>query len=212
MAREAVVLDKKTVDAVVKLRGNEGLKWDEIATRLNLAPGKAMYAYMVGTATPMKTVNPAAIVKAREAGESWGIISARASLPEGRVRKMFEEATGKSALGDRSIGKGGRPPGSGNGSPVAGGKAVKASKAPAAKKAAAPRGGGKLKDLLVNGQATLEQAQKGLTGKTLRVTRNGKEAVFQVAEVTNVKGQVVTIKDDTGRSRAVKAETITGVK
>jgi hypothetical protein len=210
MAREAVLTDKKSIEQIVRLRKNEGLKWEEIAARMNAGAGKCMFAFMVGTSEPMKTVNPAAIAKARSAGESWGLIAARASLPEGKVRKMFEEATGKSARGER-IGKGGRPPGSTNGTAPAK-KAAKATKAPA-KTAAAKGGGGKLRDLVVSGQATLEQVQKGLTGKQVKVTRNGKEEVIAVSEVTGLNKNVITVKDSgTGRSRAIKAETISGVR
>lgn len=215
MAREAVLTADKDIKQVVRLRKNEGLKWEEIAARMNVSVGKCMFAFMVGTAEPMKNATPAAVVKARAAGESWGLIAARAGLPEGKVRKMFQEATGKPSRGER-IGRGGRPLGSGtNGSapkPKASKAAAKATKAPT-KAAAAKSGGGKLRDLVVSGQATLEQVQKGLTGKQVRITRNGKEEVIAVAEVTGLKGQTITVKDSgTGRSRALKADSITGVR
>lgn len=211
MAREAVLTSDKDIKQVVRLRQNEALKWDEIAERMGTSAGKCMFAFMVGTAKPLKGT-PENIAKARQGGESWGLIAARTGMTEGAVRKAFKEATGKDPLGTR-IGKGGRPVGSGgsvNGSAPAK-RAAKATKAPA-KKAAAKGGGSKLRDLVVSGQATLEQVQAGLTGKQVKMTRNGKDEVISVAEVTKVGKGVITVKADDGRSRAIKAETITGVR
>jgi hypothetical protein len=212
MAREAVLTSDKDVKQIVKFRDNDGLHWAEIAEKFGVSQGKVMFAYMVGTVD--KVANPTAkkIADLRSKGESWGMIAARTGMSEGAARKLFEEATGSSALGQR-IGKGGRHPGSSNGNGSAPAPAKRAAKAAKDSAAPATKGGGKLRDLVVSGKATLEQVQKGLTGKQVKVTRSGKDEVIGVAEVTGLKGQVITVKDnDTGRSRAIKAETITGVR
>ena len=53
------------------------------------------------------TALAAQIVRARDAGQSWGMIFVRCQLPEGRVRRIFKEATAIDSRGLR-IGKGGR--------------------------------------------------------------------------------------------------------
>jgi len=49
----------------------------------------------------------AVIAKARTEGQSWGMIAARANMPEGRVRRIFKGSTALDSRGLR-IGKGGR--------------------------------------------------------------------------------------------------------
>jgi len=54
-----------------------------------------------------ETALAAQIVRARDAGQSWGMIFVRCQLPEGRVRAIFKNATQIDSKGLR-IGKGGR--------------------------------------------------------------------------------------------------------
>lgn len=53
------------------------------------------------------TVIGAAIVKARAADQSWGLIAVRCNMPESRVRKIFTEVSALDSRGLR-IGHGGR--------------------------------------------------------------------------------------------------------
>jgi hypothetical protein len=53
------------------------------------------------------TVLGAQIVRARADGQSWGIIAARAGMPEGRVRRIFKDVSAIDSRGLR-VGQGGR--------------------------------------------------------------------------------------------------------
>lgn len=53
------------------------------------------------------TATAAAMAALRAKGESWGLISVKARMPESRARKLFAEATGIDSVGLRT-GKGGR--------------------------------------------------------------------------------------------------------
>lgn len=102
---------------IMKMRDDQGMKFQEIADDLRITPGKVHFLYACATVKPKDRIKwsddddlAAKIVDARDDDElSWGLISARAGVPESRVRKLYTDTTGKSTLG-MSIGKGGRKP------------------------------------------------------------------------------------------------------
>lgn len=101
---------------------DEGQSWADIADTLEIKPGKAMFLHMCATVKPSEKITfkddadlAKKVVAARDKENlSWGTIMARTGLSGGKLRQLYEEASGTSTLGQR-IGKGGRPPGSGNG-------------------------------------------------------------------------------------------------
>lgn len=148
-ARDAQAAKDKALSTQIAARRDAGEKYGPIAADLGITVGKAIYLYEVATTAPkdrIKYTDEASlgqkIVAARAAGLSWGLISARSGVPEGRVRSTWEKVTGKSAKGE-TIGKGGRLA---NGATSrAKPKAAPKPKAPAkaaakAKPAAAPKG------------------------------------------------------------------------
>lgn len=228
MARETMQ-DRLTGlgEKVQKLR-DKGEKWAPIAEAMGVSGGKCMLAYMYVT-TPekdrikFKTDEDLApkVVKARENELSWGRIAARSGLPESKIKKIWEQTTGKSSKGER-IGKGGRHP-SENGqvktaAPKAKGvaaaktakakasaatakaeaaKAKAATKAPAkkapAKKAAAAPKKAKL-DILTADTDTLAEA---LEGRKIKVhsEKTGKDTIFAVRTVKSSDDKNVSIID-----------------
>lgn len=135
--RDAQAARDKQLAATVVARRKNDEKYGPIAADLGITVGKAIYLYEVATTSNADKITFTTeadlgkkIVAARKSGLSWGIISARSGVPEGRVRSTWEAVTGNSALGER-IGKGGR---------LANGSAPKAKAAPkAAPKAAAKK-------------------------------------------------------------------------
>lgn len=115
-ARDAqAAKDKQLATQIVARRKNEE-GYAAIASDLNVTVGKAIYLYECATTAPKDKIRwtneddrASKIVAARQAGLSWGLISARTDprVPEGTVRKVWEDTTGKSAKGE-NIGKGGR--------------------------------------------------------------------------------------------------------
>lgn len=145
--RAAVKAANETLGQDIKtMRDDDGKKFSEISEELGIASGKVLFLYACASVKPKDKIKwktddelASGIVSARDDdGLSWGLISARAGVPESRVRKVYTDTTGKSTLG-MSIGKGGRKPA--NGKPVARpGKAAASAKAKAtaAKPAAKP--------------------------------------------------------------------------
>ncbi len=87
---------------VVELR-DSGLGWEKIASELGIDPGLARLLWMTATVKPKDRIKgdedevAAGIVEARDEDKnSWGLIAARARLPESKVRKIYEETTGES--------------------------------------------------------------------------------------------------------------------
>lgn len=215
MAREAVLTTDKEIKAIVKRRNHDGAKWAEIAAEYKVSEGRVMFAYMKGTLervpTTEKTLAPT-IVKLRAVPHSWGEIAVMVDQPESKVKRLFEQQSGQASLGHR-IGKGGAHPGGGavsNGSKAAGSaKKATAKTAKAATKTdkAAAKSG--FLALAASGQASLEDAKKALDGFSVVVDRGKGAETIRISEVVGVKGNVITMLDaDTGRNRAVKAETI----
>jgi hypothetical protein len=142
-ADERAARDKEMGETIVERR-NEGEKYAPIAADLGITVGKAIFLYECATVEPKNKITfrteedlGKKIVAARDKGLSWGRIAAYSGVPEGRVRKVWEETTGQSAMG-QSIGKGGRTPnGVVKAKPKAKAKpAVKAAAKPAATKPA----------------------------------------------------------------------------
>jgi hypothetical protein len=92
-----------------------------LSEQLGRPIGKLLFLKMVAETEPSQIIKGTptaiekAIVQARDKqGQSWGQISARTRdahgipIPEGRVRRIYEEATGRSTLG-MTNGRGGRP-------------------------------------------------------------------------------------------------------
>jgi hypothetical protein len=134
---------------VAKLRDKDPApSWKDISTTLEIGQGKVMLAYLFHTTDPKDRIKgrnedelAKNVVKARDGGLSWAIISARAGIPESTARGLYEKTTGSSTKGNR-IGKGGRYPGDSNGAgPVkkAVAKKAVAKKAAPVKKAVAKK-------------------------------------------------------------------------
>jgi len=136
-------LSKEAVD----LRDKQELPWHEIAGQLGVSVGKALLAYEFGKVKPKDRVSwttdaqggkLVAAMRDKE-GLSWGRIQARTGQGEQYLRRLYEEHTGSSTMGNR-IGKGGRYPGQA-GAPrkATGARKAPAKKATAAKKAPAKK-------------------------------------------------------------------------
>lgn len=88
---------------VVELRDEGELGWEKIASELGIDPGLARLLYMTAKVKPKDRIKgddetiAEGIVEARdELKQSWGLIAARARLPESRVRRIYQETTGNS--------------------------------------------------------------------------------------------------------------------
>lgn len=99
--------DIDLTERVLELRSQDKT-WDEIADKLKITPGKAQFLKMCSDVKPKDRIKgtddeiAAGIVAARNDDEqSWGRIAARAGLPEGKVKKLYESASGKSSSGQR---------------------------------------------------------------------------------------------------------------
>lgn len=199
---------------VVELREGQEMKWDEIATEMECQPGKAMLAYLVQTIPARQKIKGSdedvaqKIVAARdEDQDSWGRISARANLPESRVRKIYTDTSGINSRGLR-IGKGGRfpegveRPAKAEKAPAAK-KVAAAKKVPVAKKAAAkPRGNPLLK-------MDVDQLAKRINGKTITVDRDGSDERIKVKSVSDLSDGIVEFTDQAGKARTIEVSTIT---
>lgn len=88
---------------VVELRDEGELGWEELASQLGIDPGLARLLYMTAKVKPKDRIKgdedevAAGIVEARdELQQAWGLIAARARLPESKVRRIYKETTGNS--------------------------------------------------------------------------------------------------------------------
>jgi hypothetical protein len=187
-------------EKVVKLR-NKDQEWSEIAESLEISAGKAMLAFEFATVEPKDKIKAKpesadmarAIVRLRDKEElSWGRISARADLPESRCRKIYEDTSGESTLGNR-IGKGGRYPGGGG------------ERKPSAKKSAVKKGGAK------------KSAAKKSTVKKGGAKKGGTPTKVPVGEMNEVQissrlnGKTIVIGDDDGDKVRHKVKKVTGL-
>lgn len=199
-----IEFDKAKCEEIVSLRDSHGRKWHEIAEAVSIPQGKCILMYeWYKVPAKARVKNPTAkdIVKFRNEGESWGSISAMTSISESSLRRMYEQATGKSAVGNR-IGKGGRYP-SNSEKPVA--KKAPAKKAPAKKAPAkkAPAVNGILIDM------PDEKISNALSGFAVKVaTDTGGEEVIKVASVKRVTKNTVTVSIPDGSSRTLKRASV----
>lgn len=196
---------------VVQLRNKDGLKWNEIADHMGMTSGRAMYIYLCATEEPFPAKTEkgmrTAIVKGRDGGMSWGLLSVKALMSENAVRNIYKEEAGIETTKGLRIGKGGRYPGdvnpNGDGKPVkkAASKKAAAKKAPAKKRATKKRAAKKkaLADL------TFEELSDKLTGKKIKTVDGD---VFEVAEVAELNNGVVVIVDDAGEPTDVQVTQI----
>lgn len=207
-------------EAVLRLRDEEGKPWAEIAEELGLNQGRCMSLYMTASVKPKDRIKfdddddlAKQVVRLREKDLlSWGLISARSGVGEGKLKRLFEEASGTPALGHR-IGRGGRFPTNGD-RPAPAEKAPKAKKQSAkAKKEAEVEAAAKVtvdpKKNLVD--MTLPELQKRLNGKTITVARDGgKTEKIGVKNIKSYKnGEVVLVDAKGGKSRTVLMAAIT---
>lgn len=196
----------------IKELRDEGKSWAEISEETGIGQGKAMLLHMYASVAPKDRIKGASdeelaekIVEARNNGLSWGQIMARTGLGEAKCRKLFEEASGETALGNR-IGKGGRYPTGVTPPEKPAKKAAKATKA--SKKSAGkaesngsvemPPAGTPLADF------SLAQLKARLTGKVVTVNRQGGGVErVSVKNVKSVKNGELSLTDKDGKSRTI---------
>lgn len=102
----AAAQQEKMIEKVVKLRDKEK-SWKEIGDEIGTTPGKAQYLMMLhrvaegdvpkvpNAANPDSPKFAKSLEKARKAADeysSWGWLSARSGLPEGKIKAIAEEA------------------------------------------------------------------------------------------------------------------------
>lgn len=193
--------EKDVSDQIVSMR-NDGAKWDEISTAVDHPSGKCMLIYAHATVRPkdkVKEATPEQVAAMRDDETlSWGVISARTGYPESSLRGMYEEATGKSTKGNR-IGKGGRHPGTPNGTA----KKSTAKKSTAKKKPAA-------KDSPLVG-LDADAITSKITGRAIKVLTGDGEEVIKVKAVKRVNKASIALSDETGKGRTVKTAAVFAV-
>lgn len=193
---------------VVKMR-EDGKKWGEIAEALDITPGKAMFLEMKAQVAD----NPKLAIKfsgdedltekvlaARNDDMlSWGQISARTGVSEGKLKKLWEAGGG--SKGHR-IGKGGRFP--------AGAERPEKATKQTTKKST---GGGKQSAKKLSELTTLEDYQQKLEGAKAVLTRGGKEVVIAIKSVKGIDDKgAISVLDADGKTRAFKKSELTGVR
>lgn len=97
--------DKALTKKVQDLRKKD-VKWADIGKRLKITPGKAQFLFMVANVKPADRItaqNEKALAKkivtARDKDKlSWGQIAARTGEPEGKVKKLYDDAGGKGTI------------------------------------------------------------------------------------------------------------------
>lgn len=200
---------------VVDLR-NADTSWAEISEQLGIGQGKAAFLYMCATVAPKDRIVAkdedtlsAKIVEARDEHQlSWGQIAARASIPEGKVKHLYETASGTSTLGLR-IGKGGRHPQDEGAAPAkAVAKAPRSTKATAkaAARGEAPRAVSAEEARKPLAEMSLAELKNRLNGKTMTVVRmseGGKRVKVPVKMVKKLHEGEVTFSDADGATHTV---------
>ena len=198
MSRDhTLTLDPELAEQVVKLRDDEGLKWNEIHEAIGIATGKLMLHYSWAKLPKKEQVKNATgqdVARLRADGLSWGDISIRTGINENACRNMFEEATGQSTRGNR-IGKGGRHPGEGD-------------PAPRSKKAPAKKAAPKTVDLFDG--MTPEEVKERLEGYAVKVNIDGAETPIKIKSVKKVAaGKAIIVDAESGASRTIKLAAVT---
>jgi hypothetical protein len=208
-----LTIDPEFSAKVVALR-EQGLKWDEIADRMETTTGKALLAHGWVSLPAKEKIKgtdaekQAAIVRLRDDElMSWGQIMIRVGMNLGTVQRLYQEATGVSPRGLR-VGRGGRYPNDDGGEPAPAKKA-------AAKKAAPPAPA-KTKVAATGKKApadmTLEELKERLEGAQILVTRGDKTQTVKVKTVKTLKDGVIDLVDATnGGSRTIKVADISKI-
>jgi hypothetical protein len=211
---ERAARNGELTEKVLEMRA-DGKKWQEIADELTITPGKAMFLDMkaqVASSPKLKITwtdeddLAEKVVNARTEDQlSWGQISARTGLGEGKLKKVFSSAAGDIAHGHR-IGKGGRFPRGSEPAPKPAGKekANGATKAGGATKKPGTTTT-RLKPLL---QCNFDELSARLNGKSIKVMRNGKETRLGVKTLKEFKDGTISFISDRGQTRSVKLEEI----
>lgn len=211
-AKKKTAAEETPGDKIVRLRDEEEQSWADISEEMGIGQGRCMFLYMQANVKPSDRIKfdddddlAKQVVKLREKELlSWGMISARSGVGEAKLKRLFEEASGTPALGNR-IGKGGRFP-AGEGASENGGASTKKTSAKA-KKVAEKEAAGKVKvdpkKPLVD--MTLPELQARLNGKTIQVAREGgKNEKIAVKNIKSYKnGEVVLVDQKGGKSRTV---------
>lgn len=201
---------------IVKMR-NSGSKWAEISEALGVRTGKAMSLFAGATGDPITFKNEDDLAKkvvALRTGKeplSWGVLSARTGVGEGKLRKLFEQGGGGDASGHR-IGKGGRFP-SGAERPAPAPKAEKAAKATKATKqsgAAAAQTAAKAKADAPQdpkkplADYSLAELKDRLNGTRITIAKEGGgETKIMVSTIKKLKDGEMTFADKDGATKTV---------
>lgn len=197
---------------VVEMREG-GSKWGEIAEALDITPGKAMFLEMKAQVAdnPKLAIKfsgdedlTTKVIAARNDDMlSWGQISARTGVSEGKLKKLWEAGGG--AKGHR-IGKGGRFPAGVE-------RPEKTTKQTTKKTGTGSAGGTKQTAKKLGDLKTLEDYQGKLEGAKAVLTRAGKEVVIPIKAVKalDAKG-VLEVLDADGKTRSFKRTELTAVR
>lgn len=203
---------------IQRLRDDEGMQWAAIVEESGIGQGRCMLLYMYASVEDSDRItakNDAElgkkIVAARGAGLSWGQIMARAQISENKARKLYEETTGESTIGNR-IGKGGRYA-AGAERPEPAPKVAKANGAAKAtgttKKAAAaaPAASSGTGTKNVN-DMTLEELQARIDGKSIVVKKGTGQETIKVKVVKGLKDGAISLSTEDGKQRVISLENI----
>lgn len=222
-AREARKAENMALaERIVELRENDN-NWATISEETGVGQGKAMLLYMYATTDDADKINLTGnedkdgpkIVKARESGLSWGNIMARTGVGEGKLRALFEAASGESTMGNR-IGKGGRyPTGSAPAKKVgkAVGKTAKASKAAKAAEAESVSGVELPPAGTPIAEFTLAQLKKRMNGKTVTLNKSsgGVERIKVKSVTKKSKAGEISLVNQDGASRTILAVSVKAI-
>lgn len=189
---------------VVRLRKEDGLKWDEIADKMGTTTGRVLMAWNIATVGNKRIKGTqeeraSHIVRLREELHSWGQIAAIVNLNEGFVRSEYHRLTGTPTRGLR-VGRGGKYP---NDMPDSE-RPVKAAKpAPQRKVKQEATGKTALVDLDLDG------LKEALTQRAIQVNRDGAAPeMVKVKEVKSLAKGTVTLTNEKGSSRTIKVANI----
>lgn len=219
-------LEQEDVIALILEAREDGKSWAEIKEMSGgMSLGKLMFLREVGVVEDKDRIKyrseddlPDKIAAAREDNLSWGVIAARAGLPESRIRSLYEskfgEGSSKMAGGAERVK--GRRGVVAEENPKA---APKAKKAPAKKKAAAKKGtkvksAAKPKEGEAFGVKPLremdtDELAERLEGKTITVgDSTGKASRIVVKSVKESDGEEMEFVDKSGKTRTVTIASI----
>lgn len=206
-ADRGMALAIQYADQVGEMRDNE-MSYEDIATELGISKGSVMMGALIAKVTPKERVKfkddedlGTQIVDLRDNEQvSWGMIAARAQVPESKVRKLYTDTSGVDSKGLR-IGRGGRFPAGME--PTDNGTATKPAKK-AVKAKADPNPG--RKNL---GDMDLDEITARLEGKTVTIGRGAKSEKVGVKSVKDLEGGELTFVDAKGgKTRTVEVKNI----